>query len=236
MFWLSYGGGVNSTALAILLVRGRLPQYVPFRLVFADTHNERDHTYQFISQSFGPWLRERGFDIEIVSDVESVLSRWERYGCVGSRRLRSCTDHAKIRPINQHIESHGGGIRLVGIDAGETNRAVTRCGFLYPLVELGLDRDDCAEIIRGVGLPVPGKSGCWCCPFLRVQEIFGLARLYPCQLARIERLEALATARKGKPRYQWSNKPVAYWRERAKTGVVLSSDFDIVMPCECYDG
>ncbi len=32
IFWLSYGFGVNSTALAILLVSGKLPQYEPWRV------------------------------------------------------------------------------------------------------------------------------------------------------------------------------------------------------------
>lgn len=38
--WLSYGGGVNSTAPAILLALGKLPQHREFRVVFADTGDE----------------------------------------------------------------------------------------------------------------------------------------------------------------------------------------------------
>ena len=53
MYWLSYGGGINSTALAILLIENKLPQYVPFRVLFSDTGNEKDETYNFIGDFFG---------------------------------------------------------------------------------------------------------------------------------------------------------------------------------------
>jgi len=36
---------------------------------------------------------------------------------------------------------------------------------IYPLIELGLDRDDCKQIIADAGLPVPPKSACFFCPF-----------------------------------------------------------------------
>lgn len=36
---------------------------------------------------------------------------------------------------------------------------------VYPLIELGLDRDDCKQIIADAGLPVPPKSACFFCPF-----------------------------------------------------------------------
>lgn len=36
---------------------------------------------------------------------------------------------------------------------------------VYPLIELGLDRDDCKQIIADAGLPVPPRSACFFCPF-----------------------------------------------------------------------
>ncbi|MEM3161041.1 MAG: phosphoadenosine phosphosulfate reductase family protein, partial [Nitrososphaera sp.] len=45
---LSYGGGVNSTALMILLVRHKLPiDYV----IFADTGSERPETYTYLKHA-----------------------------------------------------------------------------------------------------------------------------------------------------------------------------------------
>ena len=236
MFWLSYGGGVNSTALAILLTTGKLPQYLPWRLIFADTGEERDHTYEFIEKYFNPWLEAHGRTLEIVKDTETVLERWERFSVTGSRQFRACTQYAKVEPVKRYIAEKGGGIKLIGIDAGETERAIERPLSVYPLVELGIDREGCERIIKEAGLPSPGKSGCWHCPFMRVNEILNLARHYPCRFDRIDRLEYAATAKTHKQRYQWGNKPCSFWRERATMQKSLLEDYDIAMPCECYDG
>ena len=90
-YWLSYGGGVNSTALAVLLVRGQLPQYMPWRIVFSDTGEEKLETYSYIRDSFEPWLARHGKTLEVVRPSESVLARWERLKVTGSRIIRSCT-------------------------------------------------------------------------------------------------------------------------------------------------
>lgn len=236
MFWLSFGGGVNSTALAVLMASGKLTQYEPWRIVFADTGEEQDHTYEFIEKHFNPWLEAQGRTLEIVRDKETVLERWERFSVTGSRQIRACTQHAKADPVKRHIKANGGGVKLIGIDAGEQHRAIERAGSVYPLVDLGIDREGCERIIKEAGLPSPGKSGCWHCPFMRVQEILNLARHYPCRFDRIERLEQAATAKAGKFCNQWGNKKADYWRERATTQKSLIEDYDIAMPCECYDG
>ena len=35
----------------------------------------------------------------------------------------------------------------------------------YPLIDLQITRQDCINIIRDAGLPVPPKSSCWFCPY-----------------------------------------------------------------------
>jgi hypothetical protein len=35
----------------------------------------------------------------------------------------------------------------------------------YPLIDLGMDRQDCMNVIERAGLPVPPKSSCYFCPF-----------------------------------------------------------------------
>lgn len=235
-FWLSFGGGVNSTALVVLLATGKLPQYEPWRIVFADTGEEQDHTYEFIEKHFIPWIKKHGKILETVRGELTVLEHWEKYKITGSRQFRACTVLSKIKPIEKHMMANGGGVKLIGIDAGEQHRAIERAGSVYPLVELGIDREGCEKIIKEAGLPSPGKSGCWHCPFMRVNEILNLARHWPCRFDRIERLEQAATAKTGKARNQWGDKQAAYWRERATAQKSLLEDYDIAMPCECYDG
>jgi hypothetical protein len=243
-YWLSYGGGVNSTALAILMTQGLVSQYGPWRIVFADTGDEKPTTYAYIHDAFQPWLRLHGKELEIVRPKETVLARWERLKVTGSRLLRSCTVEGKIKPIQNHIAVNGGGESILGIDAGEAHRMP---GKIRPLVDLDIDRDGCESIIRQAGLPVPEKSGCWHCPFARVGDVLKLIINEPCKADRIERLEQIATnthgpCPDGSPRTQWRDKPVSYWKNRARHGGKIALQEQAVLfpettpPCGCYDG
>lgn len=235
-YWLSYGGGVNSTALAILIVSGKLPQYAGARFIFSDTGEEKPQTYAYIREHFAPYLERNGRVLEVVKPAETVLERWERLRVTGSRLLRGCTVEGKIQPIKRYVQENGGGVQLIGIDAGESHRMPDR---VRPLVDLDIDRDGCEEIIRGAGLPSPGKSGCWCCPFLRVEEIISLAKNEPCKFQRIVRLERVATETHGPQpdgsgRNHWGDRPASYWEMRASQGDLFSEGREVDQPCECF--
>lgn len=240
-YWLSYGGGVNSTALAILLCEGKLPQYQPWRPIFADTMTEKDETYAYIDDVFIPYLQRFDVTLTIVQGKEGVLERWQRLKVTGSRIIRSCTEEGKIIPIERFIKANGGGTGLIGIDAGEAHRA-NNPQKKYPLVELDLDRDDCADVITAAGLPLPLKSGCWCCPFMRVADVIKLAQQQPDRMQKIVELEMVANETHGVGpaggRFQFRDKPATYWMQRAKDEAAQYQLFgpEPEMPCECYDG
>lgn len=240
-YWLSYGGGVNSTAIAVLLCEQKLPALSPWRCVFADTRDEKDETYDFIASHFQPYLRRFGKVLEVVCDSEGVLDRFERLRVTGNRMLRSCTRDAKLTPIRRHIEAHGedGDVQLVGIHADESHRAKDRPGVRYPLMEIGFGQAECVDVIRAAGLPVPVKSGCWHCMFARVGEVVQLALHRPDRFQRIVDLEAAAN--KAHPehlRTQWGDRPATKWREMACANVAmpLYDPSGSEMPCGCYDG
>ncbi len=254
MYWLSYGGGVNSTALAVMLCDGTLPGFSPWEAIFADTGDEKDKTYVFIEKQFKPYLARHGKTLHVCRDGESVLERWERIGMVGSRVMRSCTDHAKLRPMRAYILENGdrSDIQVIGIDAGESHRV--RKGDdsdmpferRYPLVDLGIDRKGCVEIIRRAGLCVPVKSGCWHCPFARKREVIDLANNHPDRFLRIIELEEASAdirpVEEGKVRAQWGERPAREWamlaraeREQGRLPIDLGSDPDDAA-CGCYDG
>lgn len=48
-----------------------------------------------------------------------------------------------------------------------------------PLYEFGIDREDARRIIQCEGLPLPGKSACWCCPNSSPGEVKDLRRKHP---------------------------------------------------------
>lgn len=252
-YWLSYGGGVNSTALAVLWADGRLPWCDPLRIIFADTGDEEEHTYSYIRDVFTPWLLKRGMVLETVRPKETVLGRWKRNGVTGSRLIRSCTDHAKILPMQSYRLEHGnpGDVILIGIHADESHRAKKDCddkGFAirYPLVELGMGQSGCIETIKAAGLPLPGKSGCWHCPFKRVPDVLELAKNDPCRFGQIVELERVATEKHGPDpatggsRCQWNKKPAVWYAERANRGwndgELFAFDREDERPCGCMDG
>jgi hypothetical protein len=40
----------------------------------------------------------------------------------------------------------------------------------YPLIDLGLNRVDCQNVIRDAGLPTPERSACFFCPYQTMAE------------------------------------------------------------------
>lgn len=219
------------------MVRGRFPQYEPWRILFSDTGDERPETYAYMREHFIPWLASHGRELEICKPHETVLERFERLKVTGSRILRACTEEAKIIPMRRYREEYGDGPFILGIDASEAHR---RPDDIRPLVTAGIDRDGCVQIIADEGLPVPEKSGCWHCPFLRVNQIVSLARTNPCRFERIARLEDIATETHGltpdgAPRTQWGDKPAREWKRRIDQGHLFVLN-EAEPPCGCYDG
>lgn len=220
-YYLSYGGGVNSTALAMLAIDGKLPGIDPADvvLIFADTKTEKDETYYFIKYHFVPMLALYQQQLITVQGKEGVLETWERLSVTGSRTLRSCTVEKKVTPIKKYMQAHEPGPKMIGFSSEESHRA-KRVDSLYPLIELGIDRQGCEKTIADYGLPVPVKSGCWCCPFTRVGDILNLIRRQPERAERILNLEHAANAKhghdkNGNPRNQFHDRPMEYWIARA---------------------
>ncbi len=187
---LSFGGGVNSVALAILLAKRGWQG----TLVFADTGAEWPETYEYLD-SFLPWLARRGLKFVVVG-AEYRSNRYkvslpeaiEKYKMIPLARARWCTTEYKIRPIQRWCRSTGVDFSqmMLGIAADESHRQPDK---IRPLVDWGITRDDCARVIVEAGLPVPPKSGCWCCPFQRRSQWRFLYERYPELFQRAMALE-----------------------------------------------
>lgn len=61
-----------------------------------------------------------------------------------------------------------------GIDPREPTQNRT-----YPLLDLGMRRNDCRKVIEEAGLPVPDKSACFFCPFHDIEAWRKLKRETP---------------------------------------------------------
>lgn len=236
MIVMSYGGGTNSTALAVgLHERGEKVDLI----LFSDTGGEKPHTYQHIETMQG-WLSSKGFPpITIVRKETMTLEQ----DCLNRKALpsiaygfKSCSDHFKLRPQRKYLESIGviNPTKLIGFDMDEPQRAVAIKGNRYPLIEWGWGRAECVEAIERAGLPLPGKSACFFCPSSKKAEIKVLRRIYPDLAARAVAMEKNAelTEVKGLGRsFAWGD---LYEAEDRQTD--LFGDSTIQQDCVCYDG
>jgi hypothetical protein len=126
----------------------------------------------------------------------------------GAPGSRSCTADFKIRVIAKELKRRGAtvddpAIVALGISVDEIERAKPglddRMPYqfrTYPLLDLGLRRSDCKEIIREGGLPVPQKSSCYFCPFHDRDAWAALARDEPDLFQKSCDLEATLNARR----------------------------------------
>lgn len=172
--YLSLGGGVNSTAMLLLL----LDEGEEFEVVFCDPGSEFPETYDNIER-----LKQL-HPITVLPGKVNGLYLYDyclRHQIIPLRFARWCSDKFKVRIIHKYVETPC--VIWVGIDAGESHRVryANKLGIenQYPLVERNIDRVRCKEIIEEHGLPVPPKSGCYFCPFQRKGEFRRLRIDYP---------------------------------------------------------
>lgn len=71
-----------------------------------------------------------------------------------------------------------------GISTDECHRANSNSVFEfyeveYPLIDLGLSRQDCLDIVAAAGLPPPPKSSCWFCPYTKFGQFQKLSNTEP---------------------------------------------------------
>lgn len=187
---LSWGCGLQSTTLAVMSALGEIDQLDA--VLTADTGWERQVTYE-IRDWYIDWLRERGMHVEVIQtgdirvDAVGKSTHMPFWTDSGGPLQRHCTRELKIRPIKRRIRELLGydaskpphppaGVVEVwmGITVDEWTRAKrSRVKFIrhrWPLLELRMDREDCADWLKAHGLPIPPKSACVCCPYRRASE------------------------------------------------------------------
>jgi len=189
---VSYGGGVQSTALVVLsLLEGwDIDDVVHVDLMDAESPATREYVCYFRE-----WLRrEHGRDITIIERdlYGDMLARpgftpvpwrgkYERF-----MLSRQCTRQYKVAPLQRYLYDRCPGecIRLMlGISVDEYHRmrdsSAARIEHVYPLVDRRLTRWQCREIVERAGLAAPSKSSCWFCPYRSSASQWALVQRYP---------------------------------------------------------
>jgi len=195
---LSFGGGVNSVALAILLIENGWREPI----VFSDTESEWPETYEYIEYFREEYLRKYKLDIVVLGEewrIPSAKMPLDEY-CRKKRitpsiQWRWCTNKFKLDPTRKWCKANGYNFdeMLVGISLDEARRQKTK---IRPLVDLQFDREKCMEIITEAGLEIPPKSSCWLCPFQSVEKFKELLIKHPDLFEKAIELEKLATERR----------------------------------------
>jgi len=197
--YLSFGGGVNSTAMYLML----LDQGYEFgkgkdiEAVYVDHGCDWPETREYV----------KGFakrhELTIIKpDVEGFDNLYDylwHYRMIPTRMLRLCTDKFKVRQIIKYVDRPC--FQFIGIDAGEAHRATISSNkgieLRYPLIEENITRQGCKDIIANHGEIVPMKSGCWFCAFQRKGQWRQLRKKHPDLFCKAIQLEnQCETARK----------------------------------------
>lgn len=217
---LSYGGGVQSTAMLVLAAERRIDFPVALFANVGDD-SENPDTIDYFRDVAQPYAESHG--IELVElhkvrrdgSIDTLLQRIERETTsipipmrlsMGAPGTRKCTSEFKIRVVAKELRRRGArrdnpAVLALGISLDEYQRMRTDSGIphetlAYPLIDLRMTRQDCVNIINGAGLPVPPKSSCYFCPFHNRRMWMELRRDRPDLFAESVRIERLLNDRR----------------------------------------
>jgi len=256
---VSFGGGTNSTAMLCgFRERGIKPDLV----IFADTGNERDYTYEHVAAMTATVQMWWGIELETVYPTRKG-KRWTleqdclKKGLMPSLAYgrRSCSQRFKHEPLEKRLVEwmryweHEHVTKAIGYGIDEPGRGKKapdvkqlkmhlRETYWYPLREWRWDRAACVEAIKRHGLPLAGKSACWFCPSSKPSEVLKLRVEAPELLARALEIERRAQARNTTPRGLGGAKNLwANWLNNSDNQGVFVLDLEPMhIPCGCSDG
>ncbi|HIA02072.1 MAG TPA: hypothetical protein EYN66_09205 [Myxococcales bacterium] len=202
--FLSYGGGVQSTAMILLAIEGKLE--LPDFVVFADTGSEMPHTYELVEQ-VKQICADAQLPFETVKASQPLHEGYFERGGLPVIGIRSCTSKWKIEPINRFMRSKVGMGRgkvlvntWIGITTDERRRATPSSNQWtarrYPLLELHMSRDDCIHYLKLKGIDAK-KSGCFLCPYQHAHQWSRLKRDHPDLFAIALSMEKKAKLERG---------------------------------------
>jgi 3'-phosphoadenosine 5'-phosphosulfate sulfotransferase (PAPS reductase)/FAD synthetase len=234
---ISFGAGVNSVAMTIMLVNDgwRGP------IMFADTGGEHPETYCYL-EYFAYWLLRRGLAITILSpgsawhgkDAQIELEPYcQSYAIIPLLSVRWCSVKWKRDPVQAWATMHGYDTQLLGICASEPRRIRNDPAVRYPLYEQDITRAECTRIIQHEGLDLPIKSGCFFCPGQNLAEWRRLFYDHPDLYERAALLEDRASEKHGKHATLDSHGISLREHARRRWEGQIEMDLSAWLPCAC---
>ena len=154
--FISFSGGVESTTMCILYGKGA-------SAIWCDTGAEHKEMYRRIDLVEQKLMDLHKNDFELIrikpnvnvkgKMVNGLIDAVLSYKFMPSQMARYCTRQFKIEPIDNFLSKQGDCELMIGFNADEHNR-VGNLGlkknvtYSYPLLEDGLTRSDCEDILK----------------------------------------------------------------------------------------
>lgn len=199
---ISYGGGVQSTALLVLAAHGEIDFSVA---LFANVGDDSEHpaTIAYVRDVAAPFAAQHALELVTIQKrrkdgtPDTLMQRIDRDErtipipmrlAEGKPGNRTCTAEFKINVILRELVKRGASktepaVLALGISLDEYHRMKPardrRVTHMWPLIDRRMDRAACVAVIERAGIAVPPKSSCWFCPFHRKSEWLRMRRQEP---------------------------------------------------------
>ena len=181
--FISFSGGVESTTMCVLYGKGATA-------IWVDTGAEHEEMYNRINEVEQRLIELHKGDFTLVKlkgsakhkgiEYEGLEDLAIAYKFMPSGQSRYCTSYFKIKPIDKYLSEQGECELMIGFNYDEQGRTGNlekqiNVNYTYPLIEDGLTRDDCEDILKLHGLhpkfPVYMlRGGCRMCFFKSEKE------------------------------------------------------------------
>jgi hypothetical protein len=193
IYVLSYGGGVNSSALYFYIIENNLPLDL---VIFSDTGEELKETYDTVFQMALQCKKDNIKFVTVKSKYGKMYDYYFEKKAVMSIMRRDCTSKFKIAPIRQYLRGTYGKkqkfVQYIGIAWDEmqrvTNSDVKYIELKYPFVDDKIDRKGNVDILEKYNFKA-SKSGCVGCPFQSKHKWEKLCKTDLNEFERWEKLE-----------------------------------------------
>lgn len=160
---------MNSTALLLLLTN----KGEEFETVFVNHGGDYPETYEYVN-----YLRALGYTITEITPFHSGCTTIEdyilKYNFFPTSRTRWCTLQFKVNVLYNYFEKPCADMIAFSIDESKRCKNYKRPEGItvkYPLIEKGITRAGCIDIIKAHDIKVPTRSACWMCPFMAKKEV-----------------------------------------------------------------
>ncbi len=196
----SCGGGVDSTAIALMIIQGKLSK--PDLAFMTDVGWERRSTWDYVTGVLRPKLDAVGVQLQVIKTSDyagnslvdrrgfTVIPAYARRDGKVIKYSTRCSGPWKLAVAKRWLREQGVTRceNWIGIAADESRRAKGSgqqwFEHRYPLIEAGMTREDCLFAVGQAGWPMPPRTSCVMCPHQTNNEWDRMAILEPKEFAR----------------------------------------------------